>query len=644
MPQQRLGRYAKIESMKSDNKIPVNKGGSSKSPGRKIKNIIFYSILLVLILGIFATLNLGKKEAEMSFSDLVKQVNDGKVAKIVESGSNLTITMKGKDGKAEEYPSKTSRIPSGASASEQGLKIDKVDYQVTAPDNTGDILWNLAAIFLPVVLMLAMLVWMMRSAGAMNNQSLGFGKSKAKLYGGDKSKTKFAEIAGNAEAKQDLTEVVDFLKHPKKFLSLGARIPKGVLLVGPPGTGKTMLARAVAGEAGVPFFSISGSEFVEMFVGVGASRVRDLFEKAKKNAPCIIFIDEIDAVGRRRGSGMGGGHDEREQTLNQILVEMDGFEKDQNVIVLAATNRADVLDPALLRPGRFDRRVNITLPERQDRLAILKVHFKNKPVADDVDLEALAAKTAGSSGADLANIANEAAIRAARENRKDINNADVTEAFEKVAIGPERKNKVMSDHDKELTAYHEGGHALVAEVLPDSDNVHKVTIIPRGGTGGVTWTLPDNDSPYTSVVEFKDQLAKALGGRIAEEIVYGRDHITTGAGSDLRAATATARDMIIEEGMGTKLRDQVFHEDEGGLMMDRITREKPYSEKTAEEIDREVNQLIDEAADRARAVITANREYLDKIKDQLLEHETLDAEQVAEIFKGAVLPESAKLY
>jgi len=524
------------------------------------------------------------------------------------------------------------------------LDIKKVEYVVEPPDTTSDMMWNAATLVIPMLLLVALFVWMMKQAGAQGNQSMAFGRSKAKLYGKDKKQTKFAEIAGNEEAKEDLVEVVDFLKNPKKFADVGAKIPKGVLLVGPPGTGKTMLARAVAGEANVPFFSISGSEFVEMFVGVGASRVRDLFEKAKKNAPCIIFIDEIDAVGRRRGSGMGGGHDEREQTLNQILVEMDGFETGQNVIVLAATNRSDVLDPALLRPGRFDRRVNITLPERKDRSAILKVHFKDKPTEKDADFDALAAKTAGSSGADLANIANEAAIRAARQNRKIINNEDLTQAFEKISIGPERKNRVMNDHDRELTAYHEGGHALVAQVLPDSDNVHKVTIISRGATGGVTWTIPPEDRLYTSVVEFKDILARALGGRIAEEIVYGRDKITTGAGSDLRSATAIARDMIIEQGMGSKLRDQVFHEDEGGMMMDRITREKPYSDKTAEEIDREVNELIEEAAKRARVVISENRHYLDKIKDVLLEEETLDSEQVANIFKGAKLPNSAKLY
>ena len=637
--------------MKPDNQMPINNRGGNRPNGsrrrkssRRLKNVIFYAIIIALIVGIFATLQFGARQEEVAFSDLVKDVNDGKVSKIVESGSSLSIYMKDDQGSEEEYPSKTSRIPTGASASEQGLDISKVKYEVNPPDTTGDMLWNLAIIFLPVILMVALFVWMMRQAGAQNNQSLGFGKSRAKLYGQDKTKTKFAEIAGNDAAKQDLTEVVDFLRHPKKFLALGAKIPKGVLLVGPPGTGKTMMARAVAGEAGVPFFSISGSEFVEMFVGVGASRVRDLFEKAKKNAPCIIFIDEIDAVGRRRGSGMGGGHDEREQTLNQILVEMDGFEKDQNVIVLAATNRADVLDPALLRPGRFDRRVRITLPERPDRLAILKVHFKNKPTDDDIDLDALAAKTAGMSGADLANIANEAAIRAARLNHQKITNADVTEALEKVAIGPERKTNIMRDKDKELTAYHEGGHALVAELLPDSDNVHKVTIIPRGGTGGVTWTIPEYDRPYTSVTEYKDELAKALGGRIAEEVVYGRDHITSGASSDLHSATNIARNMIIENGMGTKLRDQSFHEDEGGLMMDRITREKPYSEKTAEEIDREVKDLIDEAANRAREIITTNRSYLEKLKDALLEKETLEADEVADLLKDAVMPESAKLY
>jgi cell division protease FtsH len=405
-----------------------------------------------------------------------------------------------------------------------------------------------------------------------------------------------------------------------------------------------MLARAVAGEANVPFFSISGSEFVEMFVGVGASRVRDLFAKAKKNAPCIIFVDEIDAVGRRRGSGMGGGHDEREQTLNQILVEMDGFEQGQTVIVLAATNRADVLDPALLRPGRFDRRVNIGLPDRPDREAILKVHFENKPLSKETDLDALAAKSAGSSGADLANIANESAIIAARNNHTQISQADVTEAFERVAIGPERKSKVMNDKEKEITAYHEAGHAIVGHVLPDSDVVHKVTIIPRGGTGGVTWFIPPEDKSYHSLLEYKDILARMLGGRIAEEAIYGRDRVTTGAGNDLQKAAELARDMIINQGMGSgKLRDQVFHVEEG-MMIERMVHEREYSEDTAKVIDQEVEKLITEAANRARSVIKANLKYLTALKDVLLEKETVDADEVHKVFEGSHLPKEAALY
>jgi cell division protease FtsH len=437
--------------------------------------------------------------------------------------------------------------------------------------------------------------------------------------------------------------VVELLKYPKKFEGVGAKIPKGVLLVGPPGTGKTMLARAVAGEANAPFFSISGSEFVEMFVGVGASRVRDLFNKAKKNAPCIIFIDEIDAVGRRRGSGMGGGHDEREQTLNQILVEMDGFEQGQNVIVLAATNRSDVLDPALLRPGRFDRRVNIDLPDRKDRESILKVHFSEKPVSKDVDLDSLAAKSAGSSGADLANIANEAAILAARHNRKVIENEDVVAAFEKVAIGPERKSKIMSEKEKELTAYHEAGHAVVGHVLPDSDMVHKVTIIPRGGTGGVTWFIPPEDKSYHSIVEYKDVLARMLGGRIAEELIYGSDRVTTGAGSDLQKAAELARDMVVNQGMGKKLRDQVFHVEEG-MMLERMVHERQYSDETAKIIDDEVEALITEAARRAKDVLKINMAKLEALKKALLDKETVEAKEVNKILEGSHMPKAAALY
>ena len=486
-------------------------------------------------------------------------------------------------------------------------------------------------------------MWMLRSAQGQGNQAMSFGKSKARLYGNEKNKITFQDIAGSDEAKQDLSEIVEFLKFPKKFEGVGARIPRGVLLVGPPGTGKTMLARAVAGEADAPFFSISGSEFVEMFVGVGASRVRDLFAKAKKNSPCIIFVDEIDAVGRRRGSGMGGGHDEREQTLNQILVEMDGFEQGQTVIVLAATNRADVLDPALLRPGRFDRRVNIDLPDRKDREAILKVHFAKKPLDKKVDLDALAAKSAGSSGADLANIANEAAILAARHEHATISQEDVTNAFEKVAIGPERKSKIMNDHEKEMTAYHEAGHAIVGHVLPDSDMVHKVTIIPRGGTGGVTWFIPPEDRSYHSIVEYKDILARMLGGRIAEEVVYGADRVTTGAGNDLQKAAELAREMVINQGMGKKLRNQVFHT-EDGMMMERLVHERQYSDETAKVIDDEVESLITEAANRAREVISVNMKKLVALKDALLEKETVEADDVLSILEGSTMPKVAALY
>lgn len=615
-----------------------------QSPKKKPSTILRLTIFwIVIVIGAFVIYGLTSSQnslKEVALSDVIKRANAGEITKIEVQGNDLKITPEGSDA-----PTERSTKDASGTLQDQGLKTDAdVSVNVLPPSSTSDVLWNLAIIIIPVVLIAAFFLFMMRQAQGQNNQALGFGKSKAILYGDDKKKVLFSDIAGNDAAKQDLEEVVDFLKHPKKYEALGAKIPKGVLLVGSPGTGKTMLARAVAGEANVPFFSISGSEFVEMFVGVGASRVRDLFAKAKKNSPAIIFIDEIDAVGRRRGSGMGGGHDEREQTLNQILVEMDGFETGTNVIVLAATNRQDVLDPALLRPGRFDRRTNIMLPERRDREAILKVHFKSKPVDDTVKIDALAAKTAGSSGADLANIANEAAIIAARRNSKTISNADLTEAFEKVAIGPERKTKVMNEEEKRMTAYHEAGHAIVGHVLPDSDPVHKVTIIPRGGTGGVTWFLPPEDRSYTSIIEFKDILARALGGRIAEKVIYGENRVTTGAGSDLRKATEIARDMVIEQGMGTKLRDQVFHEDNGGMVFDKMTHERPYSDDTAREIDAEVAELIKEAAKRAEAVINSNRKSLDKLAEALLEEETVEETRVNEILKDAKLPKEAAQY
>lgn len=611
------------------------------SNGKKIlKNVGFAVIVLALIAVAYKSYSRPDTLQNVILSDVVTQANNGEIDKLTLVGDRVEVTKKG-----QTKPSEVAYKEVSSTIYDQGLEKGKTKVEIKQESHTGDTWVNLLVnIGLPVVLFGLFFLFMMRASQGQGNQAMSFGKSRARLYGNEKNKVVFKDVAGNNEAKEDLEEVVEFLKTPKKFEDVGAKIPKGVLLVGPPGTGKTMLAQAVAGEADVPFFSISGSEFVEMFVGVGASRVRDLFAKAKKNSPCIIFVDEIDAVGRKRGSGMGGGHDEREQTLNQILVEMDGFEKGENVIVLAATNRADVLDPALLRPGRFDRRVFIGLPDRKDREAILKVHFAKKPLAKDVDIDALAAKTAGSSGADLANMANEAAIVAARNNRKEITNADVTEALEKVAIGPERKTKVMNEKDKEMTAYHEGGHAIVGHVLPDSDMVHKVTIIPRGGTGGVTWFIPPEDKIYISIVEYKDTLARILGGRIAEEIIYGADHVTTGAGSDLQKAAEYARDMVTKQGMGSaRLRNQVFNTDDG-MMFEKMVHERMYSDETAKLIDDEVEALITEAADRARSVIKANLKYLDKLKDVLLEKETVEAEEVLQIFEGSKLPKEAALY
>lgn len=605
---------------------------------KSFKNVGFITLLVLIGLIVVASMGKASPLKSVPFSDVIRRANAGQIQQITIQGNDLQVTKKGESSANEK-----SRKEPGSSIYEQGLSNRDVVVEVKPESNTGNLWVTFGSAIIPVLLIGFVIFFMMKSAQGQGNQAMSFGKSKARLYGNEKDKVVFKNVAGANEAKSDLQEVVEFLKFPKKFEAVGAKIPKGVLLIGPPGTGKTMMARAVAGEANVPFFSISGSEFVEMFVGVGASRVRDLFAKAKKNSPCIIFIDEIDAVGRKRGSGMGGGHDEREQTLNQILVEMDGFEQGTTVIVLAATNRADVLDPALLRPGRFDRRVNIDLPDRKDREAILKIHFAKKPLAKNVDLDALAAKTAGSSGADLSNMANEAAIVAARNNRHQISQDDVTSAFERVAIGPERKTKVMSEKEKELTAYHEAGHAIVGHVLPDSDTVHKVTIIPRGGTGGVTWFIPPEDKSYHSIIEYKDVLARMLGGRIAEEVVYGSDRVTTGAGNDLQKAAELAREMIVSQGMGKKLRDQVFHT-EDGIMMERIMHDRQYSDETAKIIDDEVESLITEAGTRARQVIKANRAKLEDLKDRLLKNETVEAAEVLEVLKGTVMPKEAQLY
>ena len=620
---------------------------------------LFRSILFVLLLAIFGFAlistfsNSGYKVEEVPLSDVISRANDenGNIKSITIKGSTLEITLKDKD-----YPTQTSRKDTSGTLYDQGLinkcadlsgdellactaKYPTITY-LEDVDVFGIIL-DVALVVVPIIIVVVFIIRMMNQAQNLNNQNLGFGKSKAKLYGPDLKKVTFKDVAGNESAKQDLTEIVDFLKHPKKYETLGARIPRGVLLAGDPGTGKTLMARAVAGEANVPFFSISGSEFSEMFVGVGASRVRDLFSKAKKNAPSIIFIDEIDAVAHKRDARGGAGRED-EQTLNQILVEMDGFEDSAGVIVIAATNCVDMLDKALLRPGRFDRHVNVSLPERKDRLEILKVHFKNKPLDKDVDLNALAKKTAGSSGADLANIANESAITAARLGHKSITNADLTEAFERVAIGPERKSKVMNDNEKKITAYHEAGHAIVGHVLPDSDPVHKVTIIPRGRTGGVTWFLPAEDRSYKNIYELKDILARAMGGRIAEQLIFGKDNITTGASSDLSNVAELAKEMITEEGMGSKLRHLVFPAENTGYYT--ITTSKPYSEKTAELIDEEIKKLTAEAALRAEAVLKANKSALDHLAAALLEHETLEESDLVPLLKSTTLPAEAKLH
>ncbi|MBR3138714.1 ATP-dependent zinc metalloprotease FtsH [Candidatus Saccharibacteria bacterium] len=595
----------------------------------------------------------GVQKTEVPISEVIQRANDpnGNIAKITVTGQSLDITLKDKD-----QPTETSRKDGSGTLYDQGLvnhcedlkdeelKTCESQYPIIEYKedvNAWGIVLDVALTVLPIIAIVIFFSWMMRQAASANNQSLAFGKSRAKLYGPDKKKVTFQDVAGNEAAKQDLTEIVDFLKNPKKYEKLGAKIPRGVLLAGDPGTGKTLMARAVAGEANVPFFSISGYEFAEMFVGVCASRVRDLVSKANKNAPSIIFIDEIDAVAHKRDARGGAGRED-EQTLNQILVEMDGFDNDSGVIVMAATNRVDMLDKALLRPGRFDRHVNVTLPERKDRLEILKVHFKGKPIEANVDLESLAKKTAGSSGADLANIANEAAITAAREGHKAISNKDVTEAFEKVAIGPERKSKVMNDKERKITAYHEAGHAIVGHVLPDSDPVHKVTIIPRGSTGGVTWFLPPEDRNYKSIYELKDILARAMGGRIAEKLIFGKDAVTTGASSDLKNVATLAKSMITEEGMGDGLRNLVFPEGDTGYYT--ITTGKPYSEKTSEQIDAEIKKLSDEAAKRAEDVLKANKAVLDKLAEELLAHETLEEADLAPILKPAKLPTIAKLH
>jgi cell division protease FtsH len=603
---------------------------------RWLKNSFVYLIILVAALALFFQYfnTAGNQSDERGIYQVLADAKAGKVAKIqAQSGSNDIIVT---------YNDKTkfrSRIESNDSITsllvDAGVPLDVVDVDIGAAPAWGGLL-NIFTILLPVLLMIGFFIFFMRQAQGSNNQALSFGKSRARMFSGDKPTVTFADVAGQEEAKQDLTEVVEFLKFPDKFAALGARIPRGVLMVGPPGTGKTLLSRAVAGEAGVPFFSISGSEFVEMFVGVGASRVRDLFDQAKRNAPCIVFIDEIDAVGRQRGAGLGGSHDEREQTLNQILVEMDGFDTNTNVIVIAATNRPDVLDPALIRPGRFDRQVVLDAPDVKGRIEVLKVHTKGKPLSDDIQLDVIAKQTPGFSGADLANAVNEAAILAARRSKKKIGMSELQDAVERVALGgPERRSRVMTEREKLLVAYHEAGHAIAAAGMPRAFPIQKVTIVPRGRAGGYTLYLPEEDSiRYTTASQFEAQLVSALGGRVSEEIVFGSAEISTGASNDIQQVTRIARAMVTRYGMSAKLGPIAFGEKEELIFLGReISEQRNYGDEVAREIDREVFRIVSEAYDRTREILNTNREVLNDMASALLESETVDGERLRALIK-----------
>ncbi len=584
-----------------------------------------YPVVIILILVFSFAFFFGKDETvkQVSISEISQKVERGEVEKVTVKDNLVTADIKD-NGKIEAYKEPNIGLK------DYGITPDKVSIDIQDTSGTAAV-YSILSIILPILLIGGFIFFMMRSAQGANSKALSFGKSTAKLFMGN-TKVTFKDVAGSVESKQELVEVVDFLKNPKKYRDLGAEIPRGILLVGPPGTGKTLLARAVAGEAEVPFFSISASEFVEMFVGVGASRVRDLFTKAKRNAPAIIFIDELDAVGRQRGAGLGGSHDEREQTLNQILVEMDGFESNDNVIVLAATNRPDVLDPALLRPGRFDRQVVIDLPDRKEREQILKVHTKNKPIKE-VDLERIAATTSGFSGADLRNLANEAAILAAREDKKEINQRDMDHAIEKVMMGPERKSKVLSEREKKITAYHEAGHAVVSHLLPNADPVHKISIISRGMALGYTWNMPSEERKLETKARFEDKIASLLGGRVAEEEFFGPENITTGAQSDLKRATQIARKMITEFGMSERLGPQTYgHREEMPFLGKEYTEHRNYSEKIANLIDEEVSSLIQKGQRKSREIIRSHKEIMEKISDSLLKNETIDADDFLKHF------------
>ena len=595
------------------------------------RNVGFYLLIIIIAISIIDYYSAKTTtKTEVSYTAFLKQVEDQKVDRvtIVEN----TIRGKLKDG--QEFTLVTPNDPTLINV----LREKKIDIKAELPPQPP---WwtTLFSSLLPMLLLIGVWFFIMQQTQGGGSKVMSFGKSRAKLHNEEKIKVTFADVAGAEEAKEELEEVVEFLKHPKKFNDLGARIPKGVLLFGPPGTGKTLLARAVAGEAGVPFFSISGSDFVEMFVGVGASRVRDLFEQAKKSAPCIVFIDEIDAVGRQRGAGLGGGHDEQEQTLNQLLVEMDGFGVNEGIIIIAATNRPDILDPALLRPGRFDRHIVVDKPDVKGRQEILKVHTKGKPVEKEADLDVLARRTPGFTGADLSNLVNEAALLSARRNKKRIGMEELEESVERVVAGPERKSKVISERDKKLTAYHEAGHALIGMLMPNADPVHKVSIIPRGRAGGYTLMLPKEDRNYATRSELKDQLKTLLGGRVAEALVL--EEISTGAQNDLERATELSRKMICEFGMSEVLGPITFgrRQDTQVFLGRDISRDRNYSEEVAYSIDKEVRRMIEEAYEKTEAMLREHMDKLHLIAAALIEKETLEAYELEQLMKDGQIGE-----
>ena len=606
---------------------------------RFMRNGFIYLLIVVAVIAIFFTLfsDVPGGSKDLYITEVVAMAKRGDIDTIEVSGDRLTII----DTQQKTY---TSRIEQNASIVD--ILVDagidpyagKPHIVVVGSSGLGS-LFGILINFLPLIFFGAVLLFMMRQAQGSTNQTFSFGRSRARMLVGNQPNVTFEDVAGADEAKEELEEVVDFLRYPERYETLGARVPRGVLLVGPPGTGKTLLARAVAGEAGVPFFSISGSEFVEMFVGVGASRVRDLFEQAKRNAPCIVFIDEIDAVGRHRGAGLGGGHDEREQTLNQILVEMDGFETSVNVIVLSSTNRPDILDPALLRPGRFDRRVTLDNPDVRGREAILKVHMKGKPIDETIDVESVAKQTPGFSGADLANLVNESAILAARNNRTSVLYEDFAESIDRVIAGPARKSRVISASDKEITAYHEAGHTLVGHLLDDADPVAKVTIISRGHTGGYTKSIPNEESHYMTLRQVKARLATLMGGRAAEEEVFGAEQITTGAGNDIEQATSLARQMVMRYGMSQKLGPRTFGKREELVFLGReISEQADYSDSIAETIDDEVHNLIEGAYQTAKNLIISHKDKLTQVSKYLIEHETLEGKALTDMLNSPLPP------